>query len=124
MKKKRMFLKTHEWVEFIDETTARIGISDFAQKELGDLVFINLPEEGEEVTAGESFAEVESVKSVSDVYSPVSGIVKQINDEIMDKPELVNSDPYDSWFIEVCQISASEELMTEHEYNDFLDGEN
>ncbi|MDF2952204.1 MAG: hypothetical protein K0S18_1787, partial [Anaerocolumna sp.] len=76
--KELLFSKSHEWVEFIDETTVRVGISDYAQKELGDLVFINLPEIGDEVTTGESFADVESVKAVSNIYSPVTGVIKAI----------------------------------------------
>ncbi len=79
MKKEFLFTKSHEWVQFLDETTARVGISDYAQSELGDLVFINLPEAGDEVVTGETFADVESVKAVSNVYSPVSGTVRTIN---------------------------------------------
>lgn len=120
---KRKYLSTHEWVEFIDKTTARIGISDYAQQELGDIVFVNLPEVGDEVNAGESFAEVESVKSISDVYSPVSGIVTKINEELIDNPELINKEPYESWFVEVNNITATEELMNEKEYSDYLESE-
>lgn len=114
--KEFLFLKSHEWVQFLDDTTARIGISEYAQKELGDLVFINLPEVGDELVAGEEFADVESVKAVSSIYSPVSGIVKAINEELLDHPELVNSDAFDAWFVEVEDIGDRSELLTEGEY--------
>lgn len=114
--KKMMFTKSHEWVQFLDATTARVGISDYAQSQLGDLVFINLPEAGDEVEAGEEFADVESVKAVSSVYSPVTGTVRAINEELLDHPELVNSDAYDAWFIEVEDIKDQTELLTEDEY--------
>jgi glycine cleavage system H protein len=117
-------LKSHEWIEFIDEKTARVGISDFAQQELGDIVFVNLPEVGDEVVAGEGFAEVESVKSISEVYSPVTGVVRSVNEKLQDSPELVNEDAYDAWFVEIGDISAKEELLNEEEYNEFLESEN
>ena len=83
------YTKSHEWVKFEDETTVTIGLTDFAQSELGELVFVNLPEVDDEVTAGEPFADVESVKAVSDVYSPVTGVVTEINEELLDHPELI-----------------------------------
>lgn len=116
MSKELYFTKTHEWVRFIDETTARVGITEFAQGELGDLVFINLPEKGDEVIAGESFADVESVKAVSNVYSPVSGTVRAVNENLLDQPELVNMDAMEARFIEVENISEKGELLTEEEY--------
>ncbi len=120
MKKELFFTKSHEWVEFLEDTTARVGISDFAQGELGDLVFVNLPEAGDEVMTGESFADVESVKAVSNVYSPVSGTVRTINEELLDQPEFVNSNAFDAWFIEVENITDKAELMTAEEYQSFL----
>lgn len=121
MSKQLFFTKSHEWVEFLDETTARVGISDYAQNELGDLVFISLPEEGDEVVVGESFADVESVKAVSNVYSPVTGTVKAVNEELLDQPELVNVDAMGSWFIEVENISDKAELYTEEEYKKLIE---
>ncbi|NLO09813.1 MAG: glycine cleavage system protein GcvH [Clostridiales bacterium] len=117
---KVLYAKSHEWVEFLDDTRARVGISDYAQNELGDLVFISLPEEGDEVSVGESFADVESVKAVSNVYSPVSGTVKAINEDLLDQPELVNSDAMDAWFIEVENISDKADLLTEEEYKKLI----
>ncbi|MBH1940099.1 glycine cleavage system protein GcvH [Mobilitalea sibirica] len=115
-----LYAKSHEWVQFLDETTVRVGISDYAQSELGDLVFINLPEVGDEVVAGEPFADVESVKAVSNVYSPVTGIIKAINEELLDQPELVNSDPFEAWFMEVEEISDRVELISETEYDEMI----
>ena len=115
-----LFTKTHEWVQFLSETTARIGLTDYAQKELGDLVFVNLPEEGDEVTVAEAFADVESVKAVSNVYSPVTGAVKAVNEELLDQPELINSAPYEAWFIEVENITEKEELLSGEEYEQLI----
>ncbi|NLP33919.1 MAG: glycine cleavage system protein GcvH [Clostridiales bacterium] len=123
MKQELLFSESHEWVQFLDETVVRIGLTDYAQSELGDLVFVNLPEEGDEVTAGEPFADVESVKAVSDVYSPVTGIVSKVNEILLDQPELINSDPMEAWLIEVEEVSEKEELLTEDEYNDFISRE-
>ena len=114
------YTKTHEWVEELDEGVVRVGITDFAQNELGDLVYVSLPEEGDEVTAQESFADVESVKAASEVYSPVTGIVSARNDELEDSPEKINEDPYGAWFIEVKDVTDTEELLTAAEYEDFL----
>lgn len=120
MKQELFFTKTHEWVQFLDETTVRIGLTNYAQSELGDLVFVNLPEEDDEVTAGETFADVESVKAVSDVYCPVTGTVSKVNEELLDHPELINSDPMEAWFVEVEEVSEKQELMTEEEYDEFI----
>ncbi|MDR2146683.1 MAG: glycine cleavage system protein GcvH [Tannerella sp.] len=114
-----LYAKTHEWVEMTGDTTARIGISDFAQHELGDLVFVNLPAPGDSVTVGQAFADVESVKAVSDVLSPVTATVSAINEEVINSPEIINEDPYGSWFIEVENISDKTALMTPDEYEEF-----
>ena len=99
----------HEWVRR-SEDTARIGITDFAQSALGDVVFVQLPEVGAELTAGESFGEVESTKSVSDLYAPVSGKVSAVNGDLDGSPQLVNSDPYGAgWLVDV-QVSDVAEL--------------
>ena len=114
-----LYAKSHEWVkeeggEFV------VGITDYAQSELGDLVFVNLPEEGDEVTMGESFSDVESVKAVSDVLSPISGVVSAINEAILDAPESINSSPYEAWFIKVKDVTDKEELLSAEEYEEFL----
>lgn len=112
------YAKSHEWVKEEGDVVV-IGLTDYAQDALGDLVFVNLPEVDDEVTAGEAFADVESVKAVSDVYSPVSGIVCEINEELLDEPESINSAPYDAWFIKVKEVSETEELLSAEEYEAF-----
>lgn len=117
------YSKSHEWVKFENDTTAVIGLTDYAQSELGDLVFVNLPEAGDEVTAGEVFGDVESVKAVSDVYCPVTGTVASINEELLDAPESINESPYDAWFIKVEEISGTEEFLSAEEYEEFVKSE-
>lgn len=112
------YSKSHEWVK-LEGDKALIGISDFAQDALGDVVFINLPQVGDLVTAGESFADVESVKAVSDVISPVTGVVCQVNEELEDSPENLNGDPYGAWIIQVEQITGWEDLLTAEAYEAF-----
>ncbi|HIQ95705.1 MAG TPA: glycine cleavage system protein GcvH [Candidatus Limivivens merdigallinarum] len=120
--KELCYVKSHEWVKKEDGTVL-IGITDYAQDALGDLVFVNLPEVGDEVVMGEAFADVESVKAVSDVYSPVSGVVKEINEALLDQPELINENPYEAWFIRVEQITEEEEYMNAEEYQEFAESE-
>ncbi|MDD7077611.1 MAG: glycine cleavage system protein GcvH [Lachnospiraceae bacterium] len=117
------YSKSHEWVKFLDDTTVLIGLTDYAQDALGDLVFVNLPEAGDEVTAGEAFADVESVKAVSDVFSPVTGTVAEINEELLDAPEQMNEDPYGAWLIKVENITAKDELLSAEEYVKFYESE-
>ena len=112
------YSKSHEWVKMLDDTTALVGITDFAQSELGDLVFVNLPEEGDEVTVGEAFGDVESVKAVSDVFSPVTGTVKAVNEALLDAPESINADPYGAWLVEVEDITGQEELLDAAAYQE------
>lgn len=118
--KELMYTKSHEWVKMEGDTTAIVGLTDYAQNALGDLVFVNLPEAGDEVTAGESFSDVESVKAVSDVLSPVSGVVEEINENLLDSPESVNQSPYDAWFVKVGSISGQEELMDAEAYEAYV----
>lgn len=113
------YSKSHEWVEFTSETTARIGLTDYAQESLGDLVFVNLPEVGDEVLVEDGFGDVESVKAVSDVYAPVTGKVVAVNETLLDSPELINEDPYGAWMIEVAEITDQEELLSADAYEVF-----
>lgn len=117
-----LYSKSHEWIK-LEGDTAVIGLTDYAQSELGDLVFVNLPEADDEITVGEAFADVESVKAVSDVYAPVSGIVSEVNEELMDAPESINGAPYDAWFVKVKDITEKEELLTAEEYEAFVESE-
>lgn len=109
------YSKSHEWVK-MDGDVAVIGISDFAQDSLGDVVFVNLPQEGDAVSAGEAFGDVESVKAVSDLLCPVSGTVCEVNEELLDAPEKLNGDPYGAWIIKVEGITDQEELLDAAEY--------
>ena len=120
LKEELKYSKAHEW-RALDGDTAVVGLTDYAQSELGDLVFVNLPEVGDTVEAGEVFGDVESVKAVSDVYSPVTGEVTEINEELLDSPELINDDAYEAWFIKVKDVSATEELLTAEEYKAFVE---
>lgn len=112
------YSKDHEWMKEEDGVVV-IGISDFAQDALGDVVFVNLPGEGDEVTAGEAFGDVESVKAVSNLVSPVSGTVCAVNEDLLDEPEQLNKAPYDAWLIKVENVSDTEELLDAVAYEAF-----
>ncbi len=112
------YSKDHEWMKEEDGVVV-IGISDFAQDALGDVVFVNLPGEGDEVTAGEAFGDVESVKAVSDLVSPVTGTVCAVNEALLDEPEQLNKAPYDAWLIKVENVTGTEELLDAAAYEAF-----
>ena len=114
------YTRTHEWVRINADGTALIGITDYAQDQLGDLVFVNLPLAGDPVTTGETFVDVESVKAVSDVMSPVTGEVEEINETLADEPQRMNQAPYDSWFVKVKDITDRTELMDAETYEAYL----
>ena len=125
----RKYSEQHEWVLVAGDeqpVVARVGITDFAQAALGDIVFVQLPAEGDTVVAGEPFGEVESTKSVSDIYAPCSGTVRAHNGDLDESPELVNSDPYgDGWLVEITVAGdvadPLEDLLDADGYQDFLD---
>ena len=116
------YTKDDEWVKMLDDTTALIGITDYAQSEMGDLVFINLPVEGDACEAGTALCDVESVKAVSDVLSPVTGEVAEVNEALADAPETLNSDPYGAWIAKIINISGTDELLTAEEYKAYRNG--
>ena len=119
------YSKDHEWVR-VEGDVAVVGITDYAQNSLGDVVYVELPKAGEEFSANESFGSVESVKAVSEVFSPVSGTVAEVNDALNDEPEKVNGDPYgEGWMIKVRMSSRGEvdSLLTAAEYEDFTKAE-
>ena len=114
--KELKYSSDHEWVK-IDGDVAYIGVSDFAQSQLGDVVFVEIPDEGREIKAGETFSVIESVKAVSDIIAPVSGKIVKVNDALGDTPELINQDPYgDAWIVAV-------ELSDVSELDALLDGD-
>ena len=116
------YTRSHEWLRMEGEI-AVVGISDFAQDALGDVVFINLPQEGDETTAGESFGDVESVKAVSELICPVTGTICAVNEELFDAPERLNEDPYGAWIIKVDDVTDTEELLEADEYEAFCANE-
>jgi len=119
-----LYTKDHEWIR-LDEDVGTIGITDHAQKELGDIVFVELPKRGDQVTIHESFGTVESVKAVSEIFSPVTGEVTAVNSRINDRPELVNEDPHgEAWLIKVkvTDRRETESLMTADQYEAYLAG--
>ncbi|MEC1178948.1 glycine cleavage system protein GcvH [Metasolibacillus meyeri] len=114
------YSKEHEWVK-VEDGKARIGITHFAQNELGDIVFVELPEVGDELKLNEPFGSVESVKTVSELYAPVSGKVVEVNEELGDSPEFVNESPYEqAWMVvvELSNTSEVDELMTAEQYEE------
>ena len=112
------YSKSHEWIKY-EGDVAVIGISDYAQDALGDVVFVNLPAVGDEVMAGESFGDVESVKAVSDLMSPVTGVICEVNEALDDAPETLNEDPYGAWIIKVEKVTEEEELLEADAYEAF-----
>ena len=115
------YTKEHEWVK-VNGDTGTVGITDYAQQSLGDIVFVDLPKIGAELTAGKTFGTVESVKAVSDLYSPVSGTVTQINETLTTSPEKINSDPHGSWMIKAKLKDAGElkSLLSAADYEKFI----
>ena len=118
-----LYSKSHEWVQMLDDTTALVGITDFAQDSLGDLVFVNLPRVGDSVNAEDALCDVESVKAVSDVISPVTGVVAEVNEELLDAPEKLNEDPYGAWIARIEQITGKSELLDAAAYEAFTQEE-
>lgn len=117
-----LYSKSHEWVKQINDEDVLVGITDFAAKELGSIVFVDLPEVGDSVEAESEFGAVESVKAASDLIAPVSGEVIEINDDLVGEPELVNENPYDAWLIKVKLSSpeALDDLLSADEYEETL----
>ena len=119
------YTNDHEWAHEQDEVLV-IGITDYAQDSLGEIVYIELPSEGDEITKGDPFGAVESTKAVSDLYAPVSGDVVEVNETLLDSPEIINNDPYgEGWMIKVKVYDPGEldDLMNFEEYTDFVDNE-
>jgi glycine cleavage system H protein len=115
------YTKDHEWIKVTGET-GQVGITDYAQKQLGDVVYLDLPQVGRTLKVGESFGTVESVKAVSELYSPVSGVVTAVNSALAEKPENVNADPHGSWMIEIKLANPGElsPLMAAEQYTDLV----
>jgi len=111
------YTNTHEWIKKLDNGILEIGLSDYAQQELGDIVFINLPKTGDTLKAGSVFADVESVKAVSEIYSPMDCRVIEINQDLLNSPELVNQSPYTAWLVRIeCGVVDEKVLLSADEY--------
>ncbi len=117
--KELKYTKSHEWVKE-DGDTLLVGLTDFAQSELGDIVFINMPFEEDKLQAGEAFADVESVKAVGEILSPADGIVAEVNEALVDAPEQINQAPYEAWIIRIKDATNLETLLTAEEYENLI----
>ncbi len=118
-----LYAKEHEWAEILDDGTVKVGITDYAQYSLKDVTYLELPEKGDTVTAGEPMGSIESVKAASDIYSPVSGEVIEVNEELLDEPEKVNDDPYGSWMVIIKPSNLEEDkknLMNAESYSKYV----
>lgn len=123
--KELKYTKEHEWVA-LEGRTAKVGITDYAQSQLGDIVYVELPEVGSNVTYMEPFGSIEAVKAVSDLFAPVTGVVKEVNAVLNDSPELINSSPYgDGWMIvvEAAESDALDQLMSADDYEKLIESE-
>jgi glycine cleavage system H protein len=117
------YTKDHEWAQVLEDGTVLVGITDYAQKELGDLAYVELPEVGKEVAKGDVLCELESVKAVSEVYAPISGEIIEVNEELEDAPEKINEDPYEAWIAKIKPTNLEEELkelMDANAYAEYL----
>ena len=109
------YSKSHEWL-YMDNGSATVGLTSYAEDKLGDIVYVSLPEPGDPVSAGEPFGEVESVKAVSNLFSPVTGVVLEVNEEVVEDPSMINVDPYWAWLIRVGELTGQEELLDSAAY--------
>jgi glycine cleavage system H protein len=116
------YSKSHEWVKPLEDDVVLIGITDFAQSELGDVVFVDLPEVGDNLTQEDEFGAVESVKAASDLIAPVSGEILEVNEDLVGEPELLNQDPYGNWLLKVKLENSDElaNLLNSEEYQEFI----
>jgi glycine cleavage system H protein len=113
----RKYTKEHEWVK-VSGAEARVGITDYAQKQLGDIVYLELPDVGRSFNKGDVFGTIESVKAVSELYSPVNGVVMEVNKALVEKPEGVNTDPHGSWMIVMKMSGGTDDLLDASQYSD------
>jgi len=119
-----LYSKSHEWVKKLDGGNVQIGITDYAQKKLGDIVFVNLCRQGDKLTAQGPIGDVESIKSVSDIYSPIAGTVINVNQSVLDDPSLINGDPYGAWLVELSADGVAGGLVTAAEYAKIVEKDN
>jgi len=118
-----MYSKSHEWIKFTNETTALVGLTDHAQQQLSDVVFVNLCDEDETFTTDDVIGDIESIKAVSEMLAPVDGTVVKINEDVLDSPEMINTSPYEAWLVEFADITDKSQLLSPEEYQDLIDNE-
>lgn len=118
--KEVVYTETHEWVK-MEGDVAYVGITDYAQAALGDIVYINLPTVGDDLNIGDEVCDIESVKAVSMLYSPVAGTIEEVNEELDSTPELLNQDCYQNWIVKVANVSEKTKLLTSEEYEEFVE---
>lgn len=118
--KNLLYTKTHEWIDFKDDNSALVGITDFAQSQLGETVCVNLPTEGEEFAAGDVVANIETAEATSDVFLPVTGSISAVNSLLESRPDLINTAPYDAWICEVSAVEDRLDLLDARTYDEFL----
>lgn len=114
------YTETHEWVK-MEGDVAYVGITDYAQAALGDIVYINLPTVGDDLNIGDEVCDIESVKAVSMLYSPVAGTIEEVNEELDSTPELLNQDCYQNWIVKAANVSEKTKLLTSEEYEEFVE---
>ena len=112
---------SHEWVKVLPSGNVHVGITDYAQRQLSDLVFVSLKDEGDKLAAHDPVGDVESIKAVSEILTPVAGTIEKTNQDIMDDPSLINNAPYDSWFVELSEVAGLEGLMSAEDYAKLLE---
>lgn len=115
-----LYTKTHEWVKMLENGNAQIGLTDYAQDQLSDIVFVNLGQEGDAIAIGDVLGDVESIKAVSEVYSTINGTIAKVNQDVLDSPETINSAPYDAWLVELSGVSGQNELLSSDAYEELL----
>ena len=119
--KNLLFSKNHIWIKKTSSNTSILGVSDYAQEQLGTIVFVNLPCVGDRILENTCFGDMESIKTVSDLISPINGTVLQINEMVLDNPDLINSNPYDTWLLELSTEDMTHDLMNKTTYLDYLE---
>ena len=117
----KRYAESHEWLEEMPDGRVKLGLTDYAQDQLGDIVYLNLPEVGDEFEAEDVIGDIESIKSVSDIISPVYGKVVEVNEDLLDAPETINQDAENTWLVILDEVDGLDELMTEDEYEDFIE---
>lgn len=119
----KLYSRSHEWIEEVEEGKVRLGLTDFAQEQLGDIVYINLPEVGDTFEAEDVLGDIESIKAVSDIICPIAGTVAEVNEDLLDAPEGINEAADETWLVVLENVDDMDDLLTEEEYQEFCETE-